>query len=76
MFSPFYEVAVEPYLPFLMVGNFLKSDVLPPVELGVEAVHIPYHSTWTHEQVASHIEAETDFHRLEDIRQLPRFLSH
>ncbi len=61
---------------FMMVGNSLKSDVLPLVELGVEAVHIPYHTTWTHEKVASHIEAETDFHRLDDIRQLPRFLSH
>ncbi|MFT2099201.1 HAD family hydrolase [Marinomonas sp. 2405UD66-6] len=37
---------------FLMVGNSLKSDILPILDLGAQAVHIPYHSTWEHEQVA------------------------
>jgi len=36
---------------FLMVGNSLKSDILPVVELGGYAAHIPYHVTWCHEQV-------------------------
>lgn len=36
---------------FLMVGNSLKSDILPILDLGAQAVHIPYHSTWEHEQV-------------------------
>ncbi|WOD07333.1 HAD family hydrolase [Marinomonas sp. GJ51-6] len=39
---------------FLMVGNSLKSDILPILDLGAQAVHIPYHSTWEHEQVAEH----------------------
>lgn len=34
----------------LVVGNSLKSDVLPPLSLGVRAVHIPYHVTWEHER--------------------------
>lgn len=34
---------------FLMVGNSLKSDILPVVSLGGKAVHIPYHITWQHE---------------------------
>lgn len=35
---------------FLMVGNSIKSDILPILELGGIGVHIPYHVTWTHEQ--------------------------
>lgn len=36
---------------FLMIGNSLKSDVLPVLELGGYAVHIPYHMTWQAEKV-------------------------
>lgn len=36
---------------FLMVGNSLKSDVLPIVELGARAIHVPFHTTWAHEEV-------------------------
>lgn len=36
---------------FLMVGNSLRSDILPVVSLGARAVHIPYHITWEHEKV-------------------------
>lgn len=35
---------------FLMLGNSIKSDVLPVLELGAYAAHIPYHITWVHEQ--------------------------
>lgn len=35
---------------FLMVGNSLKSDILPVIELGGYAVHIPYHITWVEER--------------------------
>ena len=36
---------------FLMIGNSLKSDILPLVNIGAEAIHIPFHTTWLHEQV-------------------------
>ena len=36
---------------FMMVGNSLKSDVLPVLELGCYGVHVPFHTTWEHEQV-------------------------
>src|SRR5258706_9562227 len=36
---------------FVMVGNSLRSDVLPVVGLGGYAVHIPYGVTWHHEHV-------------------------
>lgn len=36
---------------FLMVGNSLRSDILPPLALGSYAVFVPYHTTWEHERV-------------------------
>ena len=36
---------------FLMIGNSLKSDVLPVLEIGGSAVHIPFHTTWEHEKI-------------------------
>lgn len=36
---------------FLMIGNSLKSDVLPLLNIGAQAVHIPFHTTWQHEEV-------------------------
>ena len=44
---------------FLMIGNSLKSDVLPLLELGANAIHIPYHTTWAHEEVEDHIEDDS-----------------
>ena len=37
----------------LMVGNSLKSDILPLINLGAKAIHIPFHTTWVHEEVNS-----------------------
>ncbi len=36
---------------FLMVGNSIKSDIMPVVNIGAMAVHIPFHTTWEHEHV-------------------------
>ncbi|BAO77169.1 HAD family hydrolase [Winogradskyella sp. PG-2] len=36
---------------FLMIGNSLKSDILPLLNIGAEAIHIPFHTTWEHEKV-------------------------
>jgi len=41
---------------FLMIGNSLKSDVLPVLALGGFAVHVPYHTTWAHEKVTINID--------------------
>ena len=35
---------------FLMLGNSIKSDILPVLEIGGYAAHIPYHVTRSHEQ--------------------------
>jgi putative hydrolase of the HAD superfamily len=37
---------------FAMIGNSLRSDILPVLELGGWAVHMPYRVTWAHEAEA------------------------
>jgi len=39
---------------FLMVGNSLKSDVVPVLTLGGYAIHVPFHVTWQHEELDPH----------------------
>ncbi|WP_395014907.1 HAD family hydrolase [Dongia sp.] len=58
----------------VMIGNSMKSDVLPALEAGLWGIHIPYHITWAHE----HAEPPSDsprFAQLESIRELPGWLA-
>ncbi|SFW57783.1 HAD family hydrolase [Chitinophaga sancti] len=60
---------------FLMIGNSLKSDVLPVLDLGGHAIHIPFHTTWAHEHVDVHID-NPNFRQVEQILDvLPLFIS-
>lgn len=43
---------------FLMLGNSIKSDILPVLELGGYAAYIPYHVTWMHEQHEHNLKSE------------------
>ena len=52
---------------FLMVGNSVRSDILPILELGGQGVHVPYHVTWAHELVLEH---DGEFAELTSIREL------
>jgi putative hydrolase of the HAD superfamily len=54
---------------FLMLGNSLKSDVLPVLNIGGFGVHVPYHTTWAHERIDHHIE-HAQFLSLENIADL------
>jgi len=60
---------------FVMVGNSLRSDVLPVAEMGGVAVHIPYHTTWAHEQVRDGTTEALPYTRLERISEVPGFLA-
>ena len=51
---------------FFMIGNSLKSDVLPVLAIGGHAVHIPFHTTWEHEKVSHKVE-HPNFRTLEKI---------
>lgn len=44
----FAEFALAPS-QFAMIGNSLRSDIVPVLELGGCGVHMPYHVTWAHE---------------------------
>jgi putative hydrolase of the HAD superfamily len=60
---------------FLMIGNSLKSDILPVCDLGGHAVHIPYDTTWQHEEVD--VQAiKQPYHVLENISHLPEYLEN
>ena len=56
---------------FLMIGNSVKSDVLPVVELGGHAAHLPYTYTWEFEHVPDADAERQGFHELTSIRELP-----
>jgi len=60
---------------FVMVGNSLRSDVVPVVALGAHAVHIPYDVTWHHENVPEDQLPSTGWRRIGAIRELPAALA-
>lgn len=59
---------IEPQ-EFFMVGNSLKSDVLPVLAIGGYAVHVPFHMTWEHEKI-HHKVKHKNFRTLENISEI------
>ena len=60
---------------FLMIGNSLKSDILPLVNIKANAIHVPFHTTWAHEMVT---EAETNgkaYKTVSSLRDILQFLN-
>ena len=55
---------------FLMIGNSLKSDILPVAKLGFPAIHVPYHANWIHEHVPTELLAEVEFRAVERLREV------
>ena len=64
------EIAVS---EFLMIGNSLKSDVLPIVNIGAQAVHVPFHTTWQHEEVSVQ-EKSDDYLTLNHLKEVLKYL--
>ena len=54
---------------FFMIGNSLKSDVLPVLGIGGYAVHIPFHTTWEHERISHKVE-HANFKTFEKITEV------
>ena len=54
---------------FLMIGNSLKSDVLPVLAIGGHAFHIPFHITWAHEQLEHQVEHE-NFRQVTQLKEI------
>jgi putative hydrolase of the HAD superfamily len=59
----------------LMVGNSLRSDVLPVIRLGGLAAHVPYPTTWLHEVVPPEEAAEHRYFELDSLRDLPSLVA-
>ncbi|WP_313575354.1 HAD family hydrolase [Brevundimonas sp.] len=58
----------------VMAGNSMKSDVLPAIEAGAWAAHIPYHITWAHE-LADAPEGNARYVSLSRIGELPDWIA-
>ena len=56
---------------FLMIGNSLKSDVLPVLNIGANAIHVPFHTTWAHEVV----DASSIMHEYKTIQNVSEIIS-
>ncbi len=59
---------------FVMIGNSLRSDILPVVALGAHAIHVPYHLTWQHEHVDVPVDERT-WHEMADITTVANWLA-
>ncbi|GGA97756.1 MULTISPECIES: HAD family hydrolase [Mucilaginibacter] len=60
---------------FMMIGNSLKSDVMPVINIGGHAVHVPYHTTWAHEHVETVLTHENfkHVHKISEVLEFVKF---
>lgn len=58
---------------FLMLGNSMTSDIIPVLEIGGFAGHIPYHVTWTHEQHEDDLQHD-NLIKLNNVQQILNYL--
>ncbi|MDX1358340.1 MAG: HAD family hydrolase [Clostridia bacterium] len=58
---------------FLMIGNSMKSDILPVLNIGGWGIHVPHHTTWAHELV-DNTDGYTNFWEVSNIRQVMEIL--
>ena len=59
---------------FLMIGNSLKSDILPLIEIGAQAAHIPFHTTWQHETVEDSASNGKNYITLDALKDIFEYL--
>ena len=60
---------------FLMVGNSLKSDILPLINIKSKAIHVPFHTTWAHEEVSVNKNQSEQYHTVNSLLELPELLN-
>ena len=60
---------------FLMIGNSLKSDILPLVNIKAHAIHVPFHTTWVHEQVTEEETNGKAYKTVSSLRDILKFLN-
>jgi putative hydrolase of the HAD superfamily len=72
--SILHKYKIEPE-EFLMVGNSLRSDVAPVVQIGGHAVYVPYHLTWAHENLTEQQVDPSTYHEIENLGLLPALVA-
>jgi putative hydrolase of the HAD superfamily len=60
---------------FIMVGNSVKSDILPVLQLGGSGIHVPYRITWGHEHAETPPSEDGRFYRAASLADLPEIIS-
>ncbi|MDB4404546.1 HAD hydrolase-like protein [bacterium] len=60
---------------FLMIGNSLKSDVLPLINIGAHSMHVPFHTTWIHEAVTELDQITNNYLTLKCLSDILKFLN-
>lgn len=63
-----------PSARFMMIGNSLRSDIMPVINIGGTAVHVPFHTTWELEKIEVELKSDR-FLALERITQIIPMLS-
>ena len=58
-----------------MVGNSLKSDILPLIKIGSEAIHVPFHTTWQHETVTQNETNGVEYKTVNSLKEILNFFS-
>ena len=58
---------------FLMIGNSLRSDILPVLAIGGSAIHIPFHTNWAHEKAERPV-ANVNFKEVKVLSELENML--
>jgi putative hydrolase of the HAD superfamily len=58
----------------MMVGNSLKSDILPALQAGSHAVHVPYELTWALEHADKPVDHDR-FHQVAHLGELAEMLA-
>jgi putative hydrolase of the HAD superfamily len=69
----FKKLALDPQR-VMMVGDSLRSDILPVLQLGAHAVYVPHPTSWQHEAAALPAPDTLRFYSLENLGQLPALL--
>ncbi|MCT4629674.1 HAD family hydrolase [Winogradskyella sp.] len=59
---------------FLMIGNSLKSDVLPLINIGSKAIHVPFHTTWQHEKVNENETNGLEYKTVNNLNEILNFI--
>ena len=60
---------------FLMIGNSLKSDVLPVISIEGKAIHIPFHTTWEHEKIDKNEINTSNYLTLNNVEEILKYFN-